>query len=250
MQTAKEEPQVCNLYSMTKGQQAISEMTAAMLDRAGNLPSMPGIFPDYMAPVVRNAEGGRELILARWGMPSSQKALLEATQKRAAKLDAKGKQYDFKELLRIEPDGGTTNIRNVKSAHWKRWHGTKHRCVVPFTSFSEFNKNAGGDIWFALAESRPLACFAGLWANWTSVRKVKEGETTNDLFAFLTTDPNAEVGAVHPKAMPVILTKREEIDLWLNAPWDEAKDLQRKLPDGTLQIIARGVKKDGADPVA
>ena len=60
--------------------------------------------------------------------------------------------------------------------------------------------------WFALDESRPLACFAGIWTNWTSVRKVKEGETTNDLYAFLTTKPNAEVGAIHPKAMPVILT--------------------------------------------
>ncbi len=25
------------------------------------------------------------------------------------------------------------------------------------------------------------ACFAGIWTNWTSVRKVKEGETTNDI---------------------------------------------------------------------
>jgi len=46
---------------------------------------------------------------------------------------------------------------------------------VPFNSFSEFNKAEGGDIWFALDESRPLACFAGIWTNWTSVRKVKEG---------------------------------------------------------------------------
>jgi len=30
-----------------------------------------------------------------------------------------------------------------------------------------------------------LACFAGIWTNWTSVRKVKEGETTNDIFAFV-----------------------------------------------------------------
>jgi hypothetical protein len=70
---------------------------------------------------------------------------------------------------------------------------------VPFSSFSEFNKAEGGDIWFALDESRPLACFAGIWTTWTSVRKVKEGETTNDLYAFLTTEPNAEVGAIHPK---------------------------------------------------
>jgi hypothetical protein len=34
-------------------------------------------------------------------------------KKRAEKLKAKGKLVDFKELLRIEPDGGTTNIRNV-----------------------------------------------------------------------------------------------------------------------------------------
>jgi hypothetical protein len=63
-----------------------------------------------------------------------------------------------------------------------------------------------GDIWFALNATRPLACFAGIWTTWTSVRKVKEGETINDIFAFLTTEPNAEVGAIHPKAMPVILT--------------------------------------------
>ena len=39
---------------------------------------------------------------------------------------------------------------------------TENRCVVPFNSFSEFNKAEGGDIWFALDETRPLACFAGI----------------------------------------------------------------------------------------
>jgi putative SOS response-associated peptidase YedK len=165
-------------------------------------------------------------------MPSSQHALMEATKKRAAKLGAKGAAVDFGQLLRMEPDSGTTNIPNVKSKHWTRWLATQNRCVVPFNSFSEFNKGEGGDIWFALDETRPLACFAGIWTNWTSVRKVKEGETTNVLYAFLTTEPNAEVGAIHPKAMPVILTTPDEVETWMSASPDEALKLQRPLPDG------------------
>jgi putative SOS response-associated peptidase YedK len=78
-----------------------------------------------------------------------------------------------------------------------------------------------------------------------SVRKVKEGETTNDLYAFLTTEPNAEVGAIHPKAMPVILAAQDEIDHWMTAPTPEALKLQRPLLDDALRIVARGEKKDG-----
>ena len=108
---------MCNLYSLTKGQAAIRALFKVDRDSAGNLPSMPGIFPDYPAPIVRNTANGRELALARWGMPSSSKALFDATSKRAAKLREKGKQVDFNELLRMEPDKGTTNIRNITSRH-------------------------------------------------------------------------------------------------------------------------------------
>ena len=75
---------------------------------------------------------------------------------------------------------------------------------------------------------------------WTSVRKLKEGEVTADFYGFLTTEPSAEVAAVHPKAMPVILTREEEREAWLHAPWAEAAELQRPLPDGALQEIEVG----------
>lgn len=116
---------------------------------------------------------------------------------------------------------------------------------MPFTAFSEFNREAGGDVWFALDEDRPLAFFVGIWApQWTSVRKMKTGEETIDVFAFLTTEPNAEVQPIHPKAMPVIQTNPVDLHLWMSSPWEIAKGLQRPLPDGALQIVSRGQKKD------
>lgn len=215
---------MCNLYSLTKGQKTILDLARALVDCTGNLPPMPGIFPDYAVPIVREGADGRDLALARWGMPSPALAL-------------EGKTVDK----------GVTNVRNTASPHWRRWLKPESRCLVPFSSFSEFNKAAGGDVWFALDESRPLAFFAGIWTTWTSVRKKAEGEVTTDLYAFLTTDPNAEVAAIHPKAMPVILTTEEERETWLRAPWDEAKALQRQLPDGALRIVAKGEKRDGAN---
>jgi putative SOS response-associated peptidase YedK len=61
---------MCNLYSVTMGQQAIRDLFAVKHDRAGNLPPLPGVFPDYMAPIVRvGIDGERELVIARWGRP-------------------------------------------------------------------------------------------------------------------------------------------------------------------------------------
>jgi putative SOS response-associated peptidase YedK len=120
---------------------------------------------------------------------------------------------------------------------------------VPFTSFSEYETGPDGKkipVWFALGEDRPLAAFAGIRTSWTSVRKAKEGEVNCDLYAFLTTEANAEVAPIHPKAMPVILTSEDEVEVWLNAPAPVALELQRPLVEGKLKIVARGERQDVA----
>ena len=182
-----------------------------VLDRAGNLE--PGeVYPDRLAPIIRNDGDNLELARARWGMPSPPQS------------------------LKTQRDPGVTNIRNTGSPHWRRWLGPAHRCLVPLTSFAEPLGAGRGNQWFSTADGA-TAFFAGLETRgWRSVRKVKDGETTDDLFAFLTCPPNAEVAAVHPKAMPVILTRAEAWETWLTAPWELAAKLQRPLPDGVLTV--------------
>src|SRR5208282_3447667 len=195
---------MCNLYSVTKNQSAIRDLFAVKRDRAGNLPPLSAIFPDQMAPIIRVAsDGERELVMARWGMPGPP-------------------QFGGQPV---------TNIRNVKSPHWRRWLGKGSRCVVPVTSFCEYadTKPRKTPVWFALGEDRPLFAFAGLWARWRGVRGPKSAPVAgeHELFGILTTAANAVVAPVHPQAMPVILTTPAEVDLWLEGDTATALALQR-----------------------
>jgi len=157
---------MCNLYAMMRTRAEAATAAGAMRDRSNNQPPSPGIYPDYPAPVVLIGEDGqREMRDMRWGLPSPTWVTQKAAKERAEKLRAKGKEYDWEELLRMEPDAGITNVRKTEIAHWQQWMGAKNRCLVPMSSFSEPDQVGGSRKfqWFALDEGRPLAFFAGIW---------------------------------------------------------------------------------------
>ena len=78
--------------------------------------------------------------------------------------------------------------------------------------------------WLALSKERPLFAFAGLRTLWRGVRGPKSVpiDGVHELFGFPTTETNAIVAPIHPKAMPVILTTREEVDRWLEPDISDA----------------------------
>jgi putative SOS response-associated peptidase YedK len=114
---------------MLKSQEAMRRLFDGLIDRAGNMPPLPGIYPDYSAPIVRN---GSELVMARWGMPTPPQYMI-------------GKQVDR----------GVTNIRRVSSSHWRPWLGPEHRCLVPFTSFAENETQPDARAWDATGARSP-----------------------------------------------------------------------------------------------
>ena len=222
---------MCNLFSMTSNKDAIRNMFGVVVDNTGNMPPQPGIYPNYSAPIVRNTAAGRELAMLMWGMPTPPEHQPKSGR-----------------------DEAQTNIRNLHVPFWQQFLGVENRCLVPWTSFAEPERLPDGkaqNVWFAMDETRSLMCFPGIYVDgWTSIRKVKDGPTTNNLFGFLTTKPNADIKPYHPKAMPVVFRTREECDAWMSLPIKEARMLQKTLPDGILRIVARGTPTDGGEAEA
>jgi putative SOS response-associated peptidase YedK len=101
---------MCNLCSITTNRAAIINLFRVINRYVGNLAPMPGVFPDYPAPVIRNTSAGTEMVTMRWGMPPPPRT------------------------------GGppVTNIRNTSSPHWRMWLTPENRCLVPANSFAEY----------------------------------------------------------------------------------------------------------------
>jgi putative SOS response-associated peptidase YedK len=110
---------------------------------------------------------------------------------------------------------GTENFGST-SALWRMWLKPENRCLVPANSFAEYAPEPNPEtrrkdvVWFALNEDRSLFAFAGIWTTFDRGTKSKPIPGPHQVYGFLTTEANAVVKRIHPKAMRVILTTGED----------------------------------------
>ena len=197
---------MCNLYRMTTNADAMRQLFGPLDTGGANVPPMDEVYPEALAPVIVSGGPGetRKLATMRWGWPP------------------------FGEIKRP-----ITNVRNLASPMWRSaLTDPARRCLVPATAFSEWSAKPDPATgrkrkhWFALADGSPFA-FAGLW------RPTGDGPR----FAFLTAPPNAMVGAIHPKAMPVLLTPGLLADAWLSVGGPAAVAMQQPFADDAMREL-------------
>ena len=217
---------MCNLYSMTKSQEAMRRLfkVEQKNDRLGNAQPLPAIWPKYEAPVVRKtAEGERELVMMKWGFLTTQ--VSKKTGKPispAAWNNARGEKVNSNGL-------------------WRESFRTR-RCLIPATSFREAKgRNPATDYWFALTgdEPRPLFAFAGLWRDYQA--SLPEDQAHQLTHTMITTAANELVKPIHPTRMPVIL-RPENYEAWLDGSAEQALALLEPYPADQMRIVIQGTQ--------
>ena len=217
---------MCNLYRHAISTDELREI-ARELERPIEKKSVQANYePDFVGadsdgPVIAVEDGELVVRMRRWGFPAIR-------------------------------DGAKpiTNIRNLDSSWWQNVNReyvfeAAHRCIIPLASFAEWDRSHKRNAWFEIDAKFP--CFAGIWRPWHGERlvevegKKRRARRTQDfeLYAFLTTEPNDTVAAIHPKAMPAILTEPAEMKQWLEGGGDSL-DLQRPLADAMVSLAHGG----------
>lgn len=198
---------MCNLYSMTATVDELRRVFGPFEGDTANLPAFDEVYPGYEAPVLRRKEDGElKLEMMTWGFPGPPSAHSRPV----------------------------TNVRNLGSPFWRSaLERPQRRCIVPATRFCEWTAEPDpqtrrkAKTWFGLREeAAPLFAFAGLW---------RPGEQ-GPFMAFLTCEANETVGAVHPKAMPVML-RPQDVGRWLDRERADACALAKPFEDILMRRI-------------
>ena len=213
---------MCNLYSQTRNVEAIRRLFNVSHNRAATVAPQPAIFPGWSGSVIRTAEDGeRELVTMSWGF-----VLLQSG----------------KAPRRV------TNVRDDKILSSRFWKPSfeQRRCLVPASSYSEPDSGKPAKWhWFAVngEHERELFAFPGIWQRWNGPIKKDGPNVELDVYSFMTTAPNALTDSINHERMPVLLSREEEFETWLNGQPAEAFALARSFDPNAMRIVQSGFEK-------
>jgi putative SOS response-associated peptidase YedK len=214
---------MCNLYSQTRNVEAIGRLFRIAHNRTTATEPQPAIFPGWTAPVIRKADdGARELVQMSWG---------------------------FVLLQPGKAPRRVTNVRDDKILASRFWKPSfeQRRCLVAASSYCEPDTGKPAKWhWFAVngEHERELFAFPGIWQRWNGPVK-KDGPNVDlNVFSFMTTAPNALTDSINHERMPVLLSKKEEFEIWLSGTPAEAFALARSFDPAQMRIIQSGKDKE------
>jgi putative SOS response-associated peptidase YedK len=213
---------MCNLYSMTRNREAILRLFRIPDNRAAAYEAQSAIFPGYNAPIVRKAaDGERELVVLNWG---------------------------FVLLQKDRAPRRVTNVRDDKILESKFWRPSfeQRRCLVPASSYCEpKGEKPATWHWFSINGdgARPVFAFPGVWTPYRGPLK-KNGDTVEqEVFAFMTTEPNELTVSINHERMPVLLSNPADFETWLSGSTDEAFELARSYAADQMRIVQSGSER-------
>jgi putative SOS response-associated peptidase YedK len=160
------------------------------------------ICPTNKIPIIRETDGGREMVRMQWGfVPSWAK--------------------DFK-LCPINAVSETVAEKPMFRSAIK-----KRRCLIPADGFYEWKKIPkkikGDSPWlFQVKGGKPFA-FAGIWERWESKPEQDQEKIVIESCAILTTKPNEVMAPIHDR-LPVILSPAD-YKAWLDPTMNDPTKL-------------------------
>ncbi len=218
---------MCGRFLLTSPVEALRQIFG--VPSGLNIPARYNIAPTQSTVVVRRtADGGKELVLLRWGLVPSWAKDLSIGSK----------------LIHARSDGVATKP-SFRAAFRQR------RCLVPADGFYEWSEAAGPhgkpankQPYLIVRRDRATFTLAGLWEQW------KSGGETIETFALITTEANATLASIHHR-MPVIVAA-EDREAWLDPANKEPEALLKPAPDDAMTAIAitrrvNNVRNDGPE---
>jgi putative SOS response-associated peptidase YedK len=208
---------------MTRAPEAVLRLFRVGHNRAAPIEGRNAIFPGYVAPVVRMADDGeRELVNLNWGFVLLQQGLAPRR---------------------------VTNVRDDKILTSKFWRPSfeQRRCLVPASSYCEpKGEKPATWHWFAINgdEDRPLFAFPGVWTRYRGPLK-KNGENVDqEVFAFMTTEPNALTASINHERMPVLMSDPADFETWLSGSPEDAFKIARSYDAEQMRIVQSGADRE------